>query len=248
MNEWRFTCETSTRVGNSGKLKPDADGYYTMIVGQLDAPNLNGAYYDSASVKKLFESDNAQLLRQLRAHSLYGENGHPKRQGGQTDAEFLNRNFQVIEENACVFFKEIWLDYEYAKKFPGEFQKGAVVIFAKLKPGGEKARVLKELLDDPDRNICFSIRCMAEQKIVNGRPIRYINEIITFDLVIDPGMQVANRYLAPYAESASILVTREMLQRIVLNESPVFTEDAKAVCRNLLSKAPAAKTPAYLNW
>lgn len=249
-SEIRFTCELSKRLNKTGEIKPDDKGYYTMIVGQLNACNIHGAKYALEGARQLFEDRSSAFMRQIAAGNLRGEAGHPKKLPGETDEAFLNRNLSVDERNTCVFFKEVWLDYEYAKKFPQEFSPGTVVIFAKLKPAGAKANILERALANPDENICFSIRCLARQVFEKGKPVRYITEILTFDYVGDPGMATATKFLSPYTEDASIKVTRNMLERMIHSDSPLYTESNKAVAHRVLAQViqTESKRPAHLNW
>lgn len=254
MADIRFTCAKVNNAGHIGVLKPNADGYYTVCVGQVNAKNVNGVRYkDTSHFRSLFENSSS-FMRQIKAGNLYAELGHPRQQPGESDLAFMRRGSNVEEKNWCAHFKEVWLDDKIVSQRPDLFEPGAVAIMALMKPAGVYASVTQELIDDPDRNLNFSIRCVANQVFEGGRPVRYIDEIINFDLVTDPGMTVANKFSAPTLESAGrdfdIQVTEDLMKRIMSQESAFATESSTrmlSAIQRAVSK-PASKTPVFADW
>jgi ribosome-interacting GTPase 1 len=101
-------------------------------------------------------------------------------------------------------------------------------IFGKVKPAGPHANVLKEDLDNKKANVCFSIRCLTSVEVKNGVTIKKIEEIITWDRVIEPGINVANKWDTPSLEDLTdarftknqvITYSQEMLKEEVTFES-----------------------------
>ena len=105
--------------GKQGILRPDGQGYYEQIIGGLNMDNSAGMKY-TAEKKVLDLFDNSSTFkRKIERGVLYAENGHPKFLPGMTKADFINRIYQIYEENTCVHFKDVWVDNTLMKNPDG---------------------------------------------------------------------------------------------------------------------------------
>lgn len=240
-------------VGKKGILNPDEDGYYTMPIGGLNIFNSGGAFYTYHDAKHLFEPSSV-LQRKIKKAALFGEWGHPEQQPGETVGNYMNRMSHVNEDKICVHFSEIWLDTE--------IKKPEVVIMAKLKPFGPYGKYLQESLDNRLIDTMFSIRSFTEDKIINGRRFKKLQEIITFDFVSEPGIYLATKYNSPSLEqynkmfeinpnknNTEIRVTEmDLIYAMKLNKQNNIGKEnniSNEVFSNLLK---AFEQKSYLNW
>jgi hypothetical protein len=219
--------ETKLKQSNKeGVLKPDENGYYTVPLGALNCYNSAGEFYSSEGINELFSKSSA-LQRRISNGNLYGELGHPKKLPNMSNFEFYQRARTIEETNVCFHISEVWIDYDFGKKV-NSATPNMIGIFGKVKPAGPHANVLKEDLDNKKANVCFSIRCLTSVEVKNGVTIKKIEEIITWDRVIEPGINVANKWDTPSLEDLTdtrftknqvITYSQEMLKEEVTFES-----------------------------
>ena len=203
-----FTVTQAPR-GKQGILKPDGQGYYEQVIGALGVENESGIHYTSKQAVVDLFNNSSTLRRKMDRGVLRGEVGHPKFHPGMSKADFVNRIFQIYEENTCVHFKEIHLDDSYLKNVgPGVF-----AIIAKFTPSGAKGDFLDRQIKNGSENVCFSIRSIAEDYTSGGKYMRDLAEVITFDYVNEPGIKYAEKYKSPALESITrggdILVSQD---------------------------------------
>ena len=198
---------TATKVkvnGGDGSLKKNELGYYRMPLGALNTVNSAGEYYVEKGSAKLFEQS-GQLQRQIKAGNLKGEYGHPKRQVGMTEKQFLLRCSRVEEQSVAAHISSVELDYEYAKKYnmvkpvgltPKQNKEVGVIvpIFGMICGSGPFGPALEKSLENPLENVCFSIRSFTVDYYVDGRTFRVLDEIITWDPVTEPGISTATKW------------------------------------------------------
>lgn len=241
-------------AGKQGILKPDGQGYYEQIIGGLNIDNSADMRYTAErSVVELF-NNSSTLRRKMDRGVLRGEVGHPKFMPGMSKADFINRLFQIYEDNTCVQYKEIWLDNTVAKNKDGT---PVWVIFAKFTPSGAKGGFLEKQLKNGNENVCFSIRSFTEDYKVAGKINRDIVEIVTFDYVNEPGIHIAEKYKSPALEGISngieILVTQKDFEDAFTEavSMGVATESSVIQSRELLFKQfgwkKQIKKPGYLS-
>lgn len=209
-NKAVYGCTALVGTNKVGKITPDEDGYYKVVVGALNAFNSGGAHYPLAPAKKLFESSSS-FMRRVSNGNCKGEMGHPKPAPGQGTREFLNRVMQIEETRVCCHFRRIWLEEEGIKDGQG---RPIVAILAEVKPCGPMGSALKESLDNPHENVNFSIRSLTRDIMSPaGYLQKNINNIITFDVVTEPGMSGSNKYNSPALESfEEMTITRSQFQ------------------------------------
>lgn len=192
-----YHCTALVGSNKTGSLKPDEDGYYTLCIGALNAFNNTGAFYPGERAKALFE-ESGSLMRRIRNGNCKGETGHPKKLPGQSMQEYLQRILQIEETRVCCHFKDIWLQ-EDMKDGDG---RTIIGIIAKVKPSGPMGHALKESIENPHENVCFSIRSLTHD---TASPAGYLQKelrnIITFDLVTEPGLSGSVKWNSPALES-----------------------------------------------
>lgn len=192
----KYTCTALMGTNKSGILKPDENGYYRMILGAFNIYNSNGIWYDYEASKHIFESSSS-FMRRMHGGNLYSEEDHPAWEPGVSFDDYIARIKFIDSKNVCAHLRDI-------EVVPGEMNPDGtqqMLIFGSVKPDRERGKYLKAALDNPDQNVCFSLRALCEDERINGRIVRIITEFITFDWVIEPGLSVAHKYNAPALEA-----------------------------------------------
>lgn len=193
-----YQCTALVGTNKAGKISPDEDGYYTLVVGGLNAFNSGGAFYPVGPAKSLFDSSSS-FQRRIENGNCKGECGHPKPTPGQSNRDFLQRVLQIEETRVSCHFRKIWLEDQGVKDAQG---RNIIAIMAELKPSGPMGPALKESLDNPHENVCFSIRSLTSDRVVPaGYLEKNIRQIVAFDWVTEPGISAAHKYNAPALES-----------------------------------------------
>lgn len=206
---------TKLAVGKKGLLPPDANGYYTMPVGALNVFNSVGQYYTLDGAKHLFD-ESSIFQRRIANGCLKGELGHPKRGENMSMDDYMTRILTIEETNVCCHFRKIWLDYDFGKKNPQFKNPNMIAIMAEVKPSGPKGQSLKESFDNPDENVCFSIRSLTRDYYQRGQCMRVLQQIVGFDAVTEPGLALATMWSAPALESmVETVVTKRDVQSVV---------------------------------
>lgn len=207
MNNIRFTCTRLANTGKKGIITPDANGYYDMVIGGLNMYNSAGMKYTAVNeVLDLFQNKSSSFRRKVERGALRGEVGHPKFLPGMSKDQFIDRIMTIDEGNTCCHFSEVYLDFN---SFKNEDGTPIVSIRGLVKPSGAKGDFLKQQLDNPKENVCFSIRSFTEDYYEKGVLMRDIKNIITFDYVNEPGIHIAEKYKNPALED----ITGVMLAR-----------------------------------
>jgi hypothetical protein len=74
-----------------------------------------------------------------------------------------------------------------------------------VKPSGAQGAFLKEQLENPKENVCFSIRSFTDDYYEKGVLCRDIKNIITFDYVNEPGIHIAEKFKNPALEDLQLV-------------------------------------------
>lgn len=231
----------STKLMNLGKegiIKCDADGYYEVIIGAFNIYNSAGEYYTYQGVADLFEK-NSLFQRRVQGGNLKGELGHPKRLPGQSDDSYIDRMFIIEEKNETVHYRKIKLDTEYGKKNPHLNNPNLVAVIAELRPSGPYAASLKDALENKWQNVCFSLRGFTKDNLIRGEVHRTLDSIVTWDVVIEPGLKVATKWDSPSLESAEITnVSNRTLEKLIQqkNLKGLATESSSLMMQELYEK------------
>lgn len=255
LNSVRLVCTALAGTNKQGVLKPDADGYYEVVLGGLNMFNSAGEYYVYEAAKSLFESS-SQLQRRAARGALRGEYGHPKMLPGMSNEQFANRVMSIYEDMVSHHIKEVFLDFDRVKDDKG---KPVIAIIGKIKPAGPYAGALQKSLETPGENVCFSIRAFTDDQRIGGVNHRALRTIVTWDYVNEPGLAVANKFSSPSLESIQdIPLTRGDLERSLENqngggqamESVVLSaaELFASMGWNRPRKAPAVSRPDWGRW
>lgn len=254
MNGVKFTATKLANSNKQGILKPDENGYYEIIVGGLNITNSIGEYYTLKNAEKLFE-ESSIFMRRVKNGCLKGEVGHPKRDPNMRMDDYVNRILTIDEKNICCHFGSIWLDTSFGKNNPKFNNPTLTAIMAKVKPSGPKAASLETSLKNPEENVCFSIRALTNDYYVRGVNHRELTQIITWDLVNEPGLHIANKWDSPALESlGDYLLTERILENIINNKTEfVATEDTKELAIEALKTIKQysntdIKTPLFKDW
>lgn len=211
-NSVRFACTSLAGTNKVGTIKKDKNGYYPMVVGALRMFNSAGQFYDYDQSKRLFE-ESSQLMRRVRRGALRGEYGHPKIIPGMSKDEFSRRVLAIHEDKVCCHHREIWLEPDLLKDDSG---RAVVAIMSLVSPNGPYGAVLQRQLDNPNENVCFSIRSFTDDFLDRGIIKRVLKTVVTFDYVNEPGMSVAEKYKAPALESEKdVIIPRGSFERIL---------------------------------
>lgn len=181
----RYNCTALLGINKKGILKPDADGYYEINVGGFNVHNFGGKHWPLGDAAKLF-APGSSLRRRLEGGVVRAELGHPRREG-MNEIDFYQRLNEIHEDKVCGHFSEMRLDYNNFKSKSG-FPMVAVV--AKVRPSGPFGNVLKDSLDNPKEETCFSIRAGVED-VGNDR---FVQDIVTYDYVNEGGITIARKY------------------------------------------------------
>lgn len=194
MSVVRFTASKLLSTGKKGVLKPDSNGYYTQNIGALNCLNSVGELYVLEGAKGLFESSSG-LMRRIKNGALRGENGHPGMKPGMTDKQYINRVLSVDPDNVCAHFAEVYLDYN------AQDNRGIVPIVGRVGPSGKLGYILENAYSKNVENVAFSIRALTRDQMVGGKNHRTLVNIVTWDRVEEPGIEIATKWDSPSLES-----------------------------------------------
>ena len=251
METVKFTATKLINSGKQGILRPDEHGYYILPIGGLNCFNSAGEYYTLDGAKQLFEKSSV-FMRRVSNGCLKGELGHPKRQQGQSMDDYVNRILTIDENNVVCHYGDIWLDHDFGKNNPKYNNPALVAIMGKVKPSGPKGRFLKESLDNPKEDVCFSVRALTKDYYHRGVNHRVLQQIVTLDNVVEPGIDHARKYDSPALESMSeCLVTKKNIKSVIDHtENSLAVEDSRIIAIESLKifDNTVIKVPTYSKW
>jgi hypothetical protein len=201
-NRVTFGCTALIGSNKVGIIKPDAQGYRTMVVGGLNMYNSgNAMYVNDDYARQILVDASSEFQRMVSRGVLRGEYGHPKREPGMKDEDHMRRALQIFENRVCVHYRKVWLDANLMKDSKG---RPIVAVMSELCPSGELGPVLERHLNNPSENACFSIRSFTKDTMGgDGIKRKSLRKVVTFDYVNEPGMENAEKYKAPSLESYS---------------------------------------------
>lgn len=196
MSSFSLSCTALMGTNKAGTLKPDADGYYTVVLGALDVYNSIGAFYPEASARELFERSSS-LMRRVSSGNLRGEYGHPRMEPGMSDDAFLARVRDIKEQCVSHHIRKVTVDYTTHRNKQGQ---PVITIVGEVKPCGPFGPALKEQLENKSEDVCFSIRSLTNDRYEGGRLMKHLKVIVTWDYVNEPGLDVARKWNSPSLE------------------------------------------------
>jgi hypothetical protein len=257
-NKATFSCTALQGTNKSGKLKPDTEGYYEVVLGALNFFNSAGVLYTyEGTAKEIFKASSS-FMRRVAKGALRGEYGHPRRENMNTN-QYVIRLLEVYEDKVSHHIKEVRVDYTAVKDERGN---PCIAIIGKIKPSGPYGPTLQASLDNPGENVCFSIRAVTadETDKARGYQKKEIQQIVTWDYVNEPGLSVANKFKSPSLESfedVDVTVTRGIMRSILKvkeeeqREELVTMESSQAVVlmnEAMVNLGWSKKKPAYTRW
>lgn len=233
MDVVKFTETVFSSKNKTGVIRPDENGYYTLVLGALNTYNSAGEYYTAEGALSLFE-ESSQLMRRIKNGALYAELGHPKKDPKMSIEQFYSRVISIEETNICAHIAEISLDFNYGKNHPELNNPKLIAIIGKVKPAGPKAQALQLALENPKQNCSFSIRGLTDNQYSNGKTFRRLTSIITWDYVTEPGISIADRVHSPACEHLAISVesvANELVDTIIDRDimAKVLTNNLKNI-------------------
>lgn len=211
----RYNCVALAGVNAGASLQKDKDGYYRVLLAALNVFNSEGVFYAFNESKHVFDRSNV-FMRKIQAGNLFGEEDHPPWEQGMSDAAFMERNEWIETKNVSHHIREVELvnTDQVCNGMP------VVEVWGWVKPNRERGPLLAEALENPHQNVCFSLRAIVREKRVGGTVTRRIDKLITFDWVIEDGLQICNKYSAMQRGSkVAQESTRMYLDRVITREA-----------------------------
>lgn len=198
MKTVHYGCTALIGTNKVGKLASDENGWYPMVLGALEYENSVGDIYTLSSAQEFFK-EGSSLLRRVQNGQLRAEYGHPKKLPGMTDRQYLERILTIEETKVCAHIKGIFIDFNNVKD--PKTGRTIIAIRGLVKPSGPYGSYLREMLEDPDMNVAFSVRSLTMNRMVGFRQHKDFTQIVTWDYVTEPGLAPANKYSVPQLES-----------------------------------------------
>lgn len=216
-------CTISRGFNNSGTLKKLDNGYIDVVLSALEYPNSVNAVYDADAAERLIAA-NSNLQRRCVDSLLKGELGHPKEADSRSFDDFMRRVHQIDERNVAIHIRKVWLDRNY--KLPDG--KTIIAIRGEVCPSGPHAAHIDRSLQNPHENVCFSLRGMATDRFRNGQKRKYLDNLVTWDVVTEPGLRPATKFHSVACESFEVPVNLALLEMALqpANGGSIATESA----------------------
>lgn len=175
------------------KLEPDEDGYYFINLGALNVENTSGVFYEGPpDIISLFQDSTSGAAKKVKEKRLYGEYKHPdlsqfKGNNPQTGKpKWIYRQLRIDSDRHAVHIKNFkLLETDEVDRITG---RRKILIKGNIKPYGPFKDVLEDSLENPHIDTCFSLRALAMERKENGRRIRRIFSVVTWDFVPAPGI------------------------------------------------------------
>ena len=171
----------STKMENRNKdIKKDENGDYQVIVGAVNHFTAGGELYVAEEVKEKF-ADNSVLMERCKNDLLEIEDEHPTWEPSMSKAQWFERLYSYDKSKVAAKITKLWLE-ETDECAPGTDLK-IILIWASIRPFTDRPKglLLKRDLENPDKNVAFSIRSIVYQETFNFTPVCKIKDIITFD-------------------------------------------------------------------
>lgn len=184
----------STKMENRNKdIKKNANGDYLVIVGAVNHFTAGGELYVAEEVQEKF-AENSILMQRCKNDLLEIEDEHPTWEPSMSKAQWFERLYSYDKSKVAGKITELWLE-ETDECAPGTDLK-IILIWAAIRPFTDRPKglLLKRDLENPDKNVAFSIRSIIYQETFNLTPVCKIKDIITFDWVSSPGISKAHKY------------------------------------------------------
>jgi hypothetical protein len=209
-NQVRIGGSILTAGGKKGVLVPDADGYYTLVVGAYGTYNSAGMFYEANSGVSMFDP-NGPLMRRVAKKVLFMEFKHPEPfvdlmidgrivRKPMTDHEYMARIRKIDDDRVCGHIRNLYI-------IDGRDENGkpCKMVVAEVKPYGPFAKIFEDSLKNPHINTYCSVRSLTQDDMMRG--IKYTREISTWDFVGEGGIFLAGKHSSPALESYDRQIT-----------------------------------------
>ena len=228
----KYSCTALAGTNKVGSITPDQNGYYTVVLGAFDFFNSAGEYWPYDQAKHLFEGSSS-FMRRLNTGQCRGELGHPRKEGGMSYQDYVNRILQIHEDKVSHHIKSCWIDKSSVKDASGQ---PVMAVLGEVKPSGPYGDMLRECFKNPDENVAFSVRSMCEQKMVRGTMHKHMKSLITYDYVNEPGINIATKYNAPSLESMQddMIITPSSIDFLVNNDVARQGMESSGICVEMI--------------
>lgn len=251
MSKVMFGARKLANLKKEGVIKPDDDGYYTLVVGALECYNSIGAFYTIEGVRKLF-GPGSIIERRVANGCLRAEVNHPEWTSTMSEKDYVKRMLHIDMGNTCAHFRKIWLDENFGKNHPEYGNPNLIAIMAEVKPAGDKKHILQEALDNKYENVCFSIRATADEVMIRGKMVRVLTDVLAIDFVNEGGISVASKWDSPATESITeadaVRLTERILKKVAEESKSMAMESSAEAASYLMTRHFKSTTPVYANW
>lgn len=173
-------------------IKPDKNAYYTIPFCCLGERLRSGNLYDENAMLECLFGKDSRFRMAVEEASLIGELEHPK-VGEPPTAADLKRILTLDASNALFHIGKVYLDTDTVP--------GRKLIIGKIKPIKPHGHIMKEALEDANRNASTSLRSLVN---IRSDGIRVPVNVVTFDGVSLPGDVTASKWYSPSNESLNI--------------------------------------------
>lgn len=252
-----FQISVQRGLNGTGTIKELDNGYYLVVLGTLESPNSTGAVYDLESAANIIERSKI-FNRRMEQGYLRGELGHPRERDCKDYNDFVRRIHSIEEDKVVVTYRRVYLDRNYV----GNDGKRCIAIMGEVAGSGPFAHVFDRAMKNPYENVAFSVRAMTDDRIVGGVRRKFFENIITWDMVNEPGLSAANKYNSPSCESysdeitVSVPVTEALVDVLtstidaggVSQESMVSMESSLSAIRRLNKDRVSVRRTALEKW
>jgi len=232
----------------------DKDGFINdFVIGAFNVDNESGIHYPlTQMVSNLFDKSSI-LQRRISRGFQKGECEHPNL-SGMNKAQQISRILDIKKQFVSTFFRQI--DLETGKD---EHGTDLVLVKASFCPSGYYGPQLEKSIKNREENVAFSIRSLCKERMADGRVVRLVNNIITWDEVNEPGIRRANQFDSIGLESIdSSIFTPEELDSAIRtistdqegNVAGIECVESLAMVKDDLGwgKVPVLKTLSSSDW
>lgn len=258
MTQAVYECTLLHGTGKQGIIKKDADGYYlNIIAGAFNIHNTQGDFYSDKNIDRLF-SDDQPMMKYLKDGQLCGEWGHPVREKGMTDHQWLARIYEIREACHAFHVRSVRLDANVLK----DPQTGAPAIacLIDIRPYGPYKESLQDAMDNKHHNLAFSVRNFSNDTVVNGKWVKHVTKMICWDAVTRPGVPGSFKYNSPTMEGdrmSRTVITPRMIDQLLdqrrssetnFESDRILVQDLNHLKKDLFQLEPEVKAIHSLRW
>lgn len=173
--------------------------YYLVVLTVLELANhRQGLPYAKEYAEKIVENS-PSFRRRMDRGLVSGEWGHPKFTPGMSKDQFINRCGQLHEQNEAFHVLQAFIDDMQDEK--GDTYPA---IWGWITPSGPKSDAMKAKLDNPNQNVCFSLRGTSLPRYVDGVLKKCMTSLWGWDVVGEPGIDGSWKFNATVVNLESL--------------------------------------------